>query len=98
TRDSNNESALLRGSPTYVPGPTFSINDSNLPGAASSAAFSRMSNSLLGILGAAGLDGIANSQLTAAAGPGTPNTNSITVANVTGFAVGQTIEIDAGNG
>ena len=95
TRDPNNESLDLRTSPTYVPGPTFSIHDSNNPGAAGSAVASGMANSLLGVLGAAGLDGIANSSLTAAVAPGA---TTITVANASGFAVGQTIDIDAGNG
>jgi flagellar hook-associated protein FlgK len=78
-----------------VPAPTFSIHDSNNAGAAGSAVFSGMANSLLGVLGAAGLDGIANSFLTADANAGS---NTINVANATGYAVGDTIDIDAGNG
>ncbi|MGA3037509.1 MAG: flagellar hook-associated protein FlgK [Vulcanimicrobiaceae bacterium] len=96
TRDSNNESSLLRATPGYVAGPTFSISDSNDPGdTTGSAAVNPMASSLLGVLGAAGIDGIANSQLTADAAAGS---NTITLANVTGFAIGQTIAIDAGNG
>ncbi len=94
-RDSNNESNLLRATPGYTPGPSFSIHDSNNAGAAGSAAVSGIAGSLLGILGAAGLDGIANSQTTAAA---TAGSNTITVSNASGFAIGQTIDIDAGNG
>ncbi|MBV8425087.1 MAG: flagellar hook-associated protein FlgK, partial [Candidatus Eremiobacteraeota bacterium] len=45
-RDSNNESLLLRGTPGYLPGPTFSIHDSNNAGAAGTAAFSGMQNSV----------------------------------------------------
>ena len=95
TRDSNNESLGLRSNPAYVPGPSFSIHDSNNAGAAGSAAVSGLAGSILGVLGVAGIDGVANTQLTVAAAAGT---NTITVANPTGFAVGQTIDIDAGNG
>ena len=95
SRDSNNESDLLRATPGYVAGPSFSLHDSNNAGAAGSAAASGIAGSLLGVLGAAGLDGIPNSQLTAEAAPGS---NTITVANASGFAIGQTIDIDAGNG
>lgn len=109
-RDPNNESQLLQGTPAtagppangpYTPGPTFSISDSNLQNPAlTGVGQSLMATSLLGVLGAAGLDGVPNSYLTAAvpASPPAPATNQITVANVTGFAVGQTIAIDAGNG
>jgi len=94
-RDSNNESDLLRATPGYIAGPAFSIADSNNPGVTGTAATSGLSSSLLGVLGAAGIDGVANAQLTAAVAAGT---NTITVSNVSGFAVGQTIDIDAGNG
>jgi flagellar hook-associated protein 1 len=87
-RDSNNESSLLRATPGYTAGPTFSITDSNGEGTAAGPAAS-----LLGVLGAAGLDGIANSQLTSAV---TPGATQITVSNPTGFAIGQTIGIDPG--
>jgi flagellar hook-associated protein 1 FlgK len=87
-RDSNNESSLLRATPGYVAGPTFSITDSNGEGTAAGPAAS-----LLGVLGAAGLDGIPNSQLTSAV---TPGATQITVSNATGFAIGQTIGIDPG--
>ena len=95
SRDPNNESLGLRSNPVYVAGATFSIHDSNNPGAAGGAAVNGLSGSLLGVLGAAGLDGIANSPLTAAAAAGS---TTITVANATGFAPLQTIDIDAGNG
>jgi flagellar hook-associated protein 1 FlgK len=90
TRDPNNESLDLRSNINYVAGPTFSIHDSNNPGAAGGAG---PETSLLGVLGAAGLDGIANSVTTASTLAGT---NTITVANATGFAAGQTIDIDSG--
>lgn len=93
-RDPNNESLDLRTAPGYTPGPSFSIADSNNPGTTGTAATSGLSSSLLGVIGAAGLDGIANSQLTAAA---TAGSNTITVANASGFAIGQTLDIDAGN-
>jgi len=91
SRDSNNESDLLRANTAYVPGPSFSIDDSNAAGTAAGPAAS-----LLGVLGAAGIDGIPNSVLTAAIPAGPPNTTQITVANVSGFAVGQTIGVDPG--
>jgi flagellar hook-associated protein 1 FlgK len=95
TRDPNNESLGLRSNPTYVPSASFSVHDSNNPGAAGSAAVNGLAGSILGVLGVAGLDGIANSQLTVSA---TAGSNTITVANPTGFAPLQKIDIDAGNG
>ena len=85
-RDPNNEDAFMRTQPNYAPTPSFSITDSTAPQGG-------LQNSLLGILGAAGLQNAPNAQSTASVLAGA---TQIAVTNPTGFAVGQTIRIDNG--
>ncbi|MBV8602950.1 MAG: flagellar hook-associated protein FlgK [Candidatus Eremiobacteraeota bacterium] len=90
-RDSNNEDLIQRTQPGYAPSPNFSIHDSNNPG---TAAGQGIAGSILGILGAANLDGIANSQLTTDVAAGA---TVLTVSNPVQFAVGQNVRLDQNN-
>ena len=83
-RDPMNEDAFMRTQPNYAPTPSFSITDSNTPQAG-------LKGSLLGILGAAGLQNSPNGETTGAVAAGA---TQLAISNPTRFAVGQTIRID----